>query len=134
MDFLAVHKQRQRDQSTWTIKTNKKLRTADSSADDSQRCRCCDVDHALKTIDILRSKMVSISYAQQPRRVYKCGQITWFVVVLYICVQIYSPFRSSICCLDTQVNKNARIEAEVQRRLELDQRLQYATPFWDKYS
>lgn len=70
MDLLAAHKQRQRDQSTWTIKKYKLDSTLSQhcrrvdNANAHQQCRCCcDMDHALKTIDILRSKMVSISSA-----------------------------------------------------------------------
>eukprot|EP00903_Cladosiphon_okamuranus_P008864 g8487.t1 len=90
MDLLTAHKKRQRDQSTWaTIKTDKlgsalsqRRRISVDGGDDSKRCLCCDLDLALKTMEILRSKMVT---------------------------------------------KNNRIEAEVQRRLDLDQQLRYAT-------
>lgn len=84
------------------------------------------MDHALTTIDILRSKMVSIYSAQ--RRVYKCRQNNVFV---FFCGAIVFASVACRCVFWMQVNKNIRIEAEVQRRLELDQQLRYATS-WDK--
>lgn len=145
MDLLSAHLLRQRDRSTWTVKSNPDATLSRQGTTDQpvviggdSKC-CCDasMDHALRTIDILRSKLVSPPSAALPTSP-PCMQVFERVACVSAAVQrCCHNAHVSFTIVTTrlfrnQASKNTRIEQEVQRRLDRINGCSSCHRGWDK--